>query len=125
MADPLTPPKNEPQEATDAHARPQADALQKIEFDLQQIAPNGLVGPPDGRRFLDYEFCIPQQPAAIAAVKAINPNLQLFSGSRGRIGCTDTQYLLVGSTSSPEWKEQLLQLAALDYVQKIQQTFWE
>ena len=35
------------------------DPLSKITFPLDQLNQEGLMGPPDGLRALNYEFCIP------------------------------------------------------------------
>ena len=40
----------------------------KISFDLAALNEDGLYGPPDGLRALDYEFCIPAQEALAEAV---------------------------------------------------------
>lgn len=98
--------------------------LQKINFDLSQISPAGLIGPPDGLRSLSYEFCIPATEKHLNEVRSINPAIQI-SRSRGRIGCTKDQYLCIGETHTPQWREVLMAIAKLDYVQRIDQFFGE
>lgn len=98
--------------------------LQKITFDLSQISPDGLIGPPDGLRSLSYEFCIPATEKHLSEVRSINPSIQV-SRSRGRIGCTKAQYLCIGETHTPQWREVLMAIAKLDYVQRIDQFFGE
>ncbi|UIE36563.1 hypothetical protein [Leptodesmis sichuanensis] len=98
--------------------------LNKITFDLSQISPDGLIGPPDGRRSLSYEFCIPATENHLNEVRSINPAIQI-SRSPGRIGCTQNQYLCIGETHTPQWREVLIAIAKLDYVQRIDQFFGE
>lgn len=98
--------------------------LQKITFDLSQISLDGLIGPPDGRRSLSYEFCIPATENHLNEVRSINPAIQI-SRSPGRIGCTQNQYLCIGETLTPQWREVLIAIAKLDYVQRIDQFFGE
>lgn len=98
--------------------------LNKITFDLSQISPDGLTGPPNGRRSLSYEFCIPATEKHLNEVRLINPAIQI-SRSPGRIGCTKNQYLCVGETHTPQWREVLVAIAKLDYVQRIDQFFGE
>ena len=49
----------------------------------------------------------------------------MYSTSPGRIGCGDDQVLCIGETHQPEWRTVLEQLAALDYVEQINQSFAE
>lgn len=98
--------------------------LQKISFDLANISAEGLIGPPNGLRSLSYEFCIPAEAIHLAEIRQIDPTLQI-SRSRGRIGCQRNQYLVIGQTHNSRWREILLAIARLDYVQQIDQFFGE
>jgi hypothetical protein len=100
-------------------------ALDKINFDISGISSEGLVGPPDGLRAISYEFCIPANDRALAEVQAIEPNIEYYSRIRGRIGCRNDQYLCIGNTHNPRWKEILLSIARLEYVEKINQFYGE
>ncbi|GAB4463827.1 MAG: hypothetical protein OHK0037_17070 [Elainellaceae cyanobacterium] len=102
-----------------------AEPLSKITFDLAQISPEGLVGPLDGRRSLRYEFCIPRSADHQTAVQAINPAIEFYPNSPGRIGCGTTQILCIGETHHPNWRETLLDLARLDYVERIDEFYGE
>lgn len=107
---------------------PSADsssAMDKITFDLSALDENGLYGPADGKRSLDYEFCIPTGDTYAEAVSAIDPSAQFFPQSRGRIGCGEEQVLTIGNTHQANYQEILMELANLDYVERIQQVDWE
>ena len=97
----------------------------KITFDLEQLNESGLYGPPDGLRGLHYEFCIPGDPVHETQVRQIDPTINIFKTSRGRVGCTKGEYLCVGSTQQPDFKTILLNLAKLPYVKRIDQAFFE
>lgn len=99
--------------------------LAKIKFPIDQIDDNGLYGSADGKRSLDYEFCIPKDETSIAIIKKINPNIQMPEGSRGRINCKKTQQLCLGNTHHKDWKNQLLEIANQDFVVEIRQNFFE
>ena len=101
------------------------DPLGKITFPLEGLNQDGLMGPPDGLRALSYEFCIPGDAAHEAQVRAIDPTLQVFHKSRGRIGCGPGDYLCVGSTHQPGFRTVLLKLASLPFVRRIDQAFFE
>jgi hypothetical protein len=97
----------------------------RIHFDLSGFEDSGLLGPPDGLRAAAYEFCIPAHEELASEVKAIDPTVQIFAGSPGRIGCTDDQYLCIGSTHQPGFRSVLVNLAQLDYVTRIELSFAE
>ena len=97
----------------------------KIEIDLAAIGPDGLRGPPDGKVSVSYEFAIPDKPECRAAVKAIDETLEFMPGSRGRVGAGPGQCLCIGSTARPDWRQVLDRLAALPYVERIVECFFE
>lgn len=97
----------------------------KITFDLSGISADGLMGSLDSLRAIDYEFCIPANEQLLEEILAIDPNIQFYSHSRGRIGCDHKQYHCIGNTHNPRWKRILQSIATLDYVKKIAQTDWE
>lgn len=100
-------------------------ALDKITFDLEQLDENGLYGPPDGKRSLDYEFCIPRESVYEVQVSAIDPSVTLHPHSPGRIGCTANQVLAIGNTHQPSAALVLMELANLDYIERIDRVDWE
>lgn len=102
-----------------------ARLLRKIGFNLSAFNAEGLIGPPDGRRALDYEFCIPAGERFGREVRKIDPSLRLQPGSAGRIGCAPGQVLCIGNSHQPRFREILLDLARLDYVERIGETVWE
>lgn len=99
--------------------------VDKLSFDLLQISPEGLVGPADGGRSLRYEFCIPRSAEHQAEVRAINPAIEFYPHSPGRIRCSAAQILCMGETHSPSCRETLLKLAQLDYVERIDEFYGE
>ncbi len=56
----------------------QQNMSSKITFDINTINEDGLYGPPDGLRALDYEFCIPATAAASAEVRRIDPTYRFI-----------------------------------------------
>ncbi len=96
--------------------------LAKIDFDYSAIDENGL---DRGEVSLDYEFCIPSDETRWKEVLAIEPDAKIMKSSKGRIGCTDQQWLCIVSTYHPKWRERLYAIASLSYVDRIIQTFYE
>ena len=100
--------------------------LEKIKFDLNQLDEDGLSGPEGGKVALSYEFCIPNTANFIKEVSTIDKTLNVQYGSAGRIGCLrGKEVLCIGHTNQKDYKSVLHQLAALPYIQQIQQTFFE
>ncbi|BCX02929.1 MAG: hypothetical protein KatS3mg053_0867 [Candidatus Roseilinea sp.] len=112
----LPPPTPSPEEQALRRARA------KIAFDLNEIDENGLIGPAGDKRSVAYEFCIPREQENLDEVRAIDPSLQCYAESRGRIGCTRDQYLCIGQGGT---RETLLKLASLDYVERIEPFYGE
>jgi hypothetical protein len=103
----------------------QADPLKKISFNLDLLNDQGLYGPPDGLRALDYEFCIPAQPNLAAQVKAIDPTLVIYTKSKGRVRCSPNEYLCLGNTHQPDFRAVLQKLASQPFIKQIKQCFHE
>jgi uncharacterized lipoprotein YbaY len=120
--DPVSSP-TQPQGQRPATPRPTGpEALKKIMFDWSAIGPDGLMGPDGGKRTMSYEFCIPATPQALNEIRALDSQFQA-SRSPGRIRCSASQYLVIGSTHSPQWREILLEIAQRPDVQRID-PFW-
>lgn len=100
-------------------------ASDKITFDISAISPEGLIGNPDGLTSVDYEFCIPINERSIVEVFAIDPTIKFYPHSRGRINCNRGQYLCIANTQNSRWKEILLSIAGLDYVERIARFYGE
>jgi len=102
-----------------------AAALAKVHLDLAAINADGLTGPADGLRAVSYEFCIPATEAAVAEVTAIDRTVAVQRGARGRIGCRADQFLCLGHTHQPDFRNVLLGIARLEYVAAIEPFFGE
>jgi hypothetical protein len=92
----------------------------KITFVLSEFNDDGLYGPPDGLRAAAYEFCIPARADLAPEVTSIDPTVEIYGSSPGRIGCGSDEYLCVGSTRQPGFRKVLANLAKLMYVSRIQ-----
>lgn len=97
-------------------------ARNKIGFDLAAIDAAGLR---NGEVSVDYEYCIPADEKTLKKVQDIDPKVKLMKTSKGRIGCTKDQWLCISNTHDPAWKEKLLAIAALDFVERMEETVWE
>jgi len=100
------------------------DAWKKIKLDFKQLDEEGLTGPPKGKVAMNYEFCIPAEEKHWRQVRKLDPSAQKNSG-KGRVGCKDAQWLVIGSTHQKNYQRVLFQLASLPYVERIEPVFWE
>lgn len=97
----------------------------KIRFPLDAIRPDGLRGPPDGLTSLAYEFCVPADAGVYRELLQIDPGLSIQPAASGRIGCLDSQSLVIGDTGQSGWKDTLETLSRLDYVEEIRECHFE
>ena len=113
--------------AADATERPivEAAADDKIELDLSALDANGLQGPPDGLRSMAYEFCIPAREDYRREVMSVDSSVKIYRQSPGRIRCGGDQYLCVGETHQPGYRNVLRELASLSYVERIVPAYFE
>ena len=100
------------------------DAWKKIKLDFKQLDQNGLSGPPNGKVALNYEFCIPAEEKLWKKVHKLDSSAQR-NGGKGRVGCMDNQWLIIGSTNQKNYQLVLFSLASLPFVERIEPVFWE
>jgi hypothetical protein len=96
-----------------------------IGFDVSIIGPDGLIGAADARRALDYEYCIPDDPDALAEVQAIDASATAQPGARGRIGCGAAELLILGNSHQPDAVDVLRRLGELPYIRRIERAWFE
>jgi hypothetical protein len=110
--------------ARDGNGILDTDWESKVGFDPDLIGDDGLYGPPNGRRALDYELCIPDAMSYRDQVAALDPSLR-FSTSPGRIGCAGNELLAIGTSHQTGFRSVLESLAQLPYVRRIEQAWFE
>ncbi len=93
-------------------------------MDFRRFDNDGLAGPPGGKISANYEFCIPAAEKYLSQVKKIDGTVQR-SGGKGRVQCSDKEWMLIGSTHQPNFQRVLFKLASLPFVKDIQETFYE
>lgn len=97
----------------------------KIKIDFKNLDAEGLSGLASGKVAVHYEFCIPADEKHWKTVQAIDPTAQKHPGSSGRAGCGGSTWLVIGSTHQKNYRRVLYDLAALTFVARIEETFWE
>jgi hypothetical protein len=97
----------------------------KLDFKLEDLDENGLIGPPDGKVAVSYELCVPRDQKLVDEVRSIDPSIAIHADSRGRIGCSPLEVLCLGSTHQRGFREVLEKLCGLPYVRRIERTWFE
>jgi hypothetical protein len=101
---------------------PAHDAVwQKLKFSIADLGKDGVT---KGGTSINYEFCIPDKPDCRAEV-AVRDSTVMFQKGRGRVACSGSEVLCIGSTLGTDYKLRLYRLCQLPYIQKIEETFWE
>lgn len=96
--------------------------MDKIRFDLRKVDAAGFEGPPDGKREVAYQFCIPNTLERRVEVLELDPTAHFESEVAGRAGCTSEEILVHARTGAPNWLGRLQAIAALPYVNSIRRT---
>lgn len=97
-------------------------AHKKIQFEYKTIDDKGYL---NGEAIIDYEFCIPKNEKKVAGVMSIDSTTAMPRRAKGRIGCSEDEWLCIVNNHSPGWKERLFAIASLPYVKRIVQTHYE
>ncbi len=97
----------------------------KIGFDINAIDKEGLIGPPDGKVALSYEFCIPVDDKSVNEVLKIDPSVKIHKKSKGRVACNKMEWLCIGNSHQEHAKAKIQRLAELSYIKRIQRAYFE
>lgn len=102
------------------------DPKSKIKFNLEEFNYDGLREMPKGEfSAISYEFCIPADEEIYKEVLKIDSTVGMFKGSKGRSGCLGKEWLCIGSSRQPGFKQVILKIAELSYIREISEVFWE
>jgi hypothetical protein len=98
-------------------------AESKMNFEFSKLYKNGLIK--KRGTSLAYEFCIPNNETYIDKIKEIDESISIYKSGSGRIGCSNNEILCIGETHNKDYKRILTQIAELEYVKSINESFFE
>jgi hypothetical protein len=98
-------------------------AESKMNFEFSKLDKNGLIK--KRGTSLAYEFCIPNNETYIDKIKEIDESISIYKSGSGRIGCSNNEILCIGETHNKDYKRILTQIAELEYVKSINESFFE
>ena len=97
---------------------------QKIHLNFKNLDKDGMAGEAGSKVEQHYEFCIPATRKNWKTVKKTDPTAKRNQG-KGRIGCTASEWLIIGCTHQPNYQRVLYKLASLPFVKRIEPVYWE
>ena len=107
------------------HAPPEDPAVwKKVKLDFRKFDHEGLAGPTGDKISANYEFCIPALEKNWKVVQKIDTTAQRIGG-KGRVRCSEQEWLVIGSTHQKNFQHVLFRLASLPYIKEIQETYYE
>jgi hypothetical protein len=98
-------------------------AESKMNFEFSKLDKNGLIK--KRGTSLAYEFCIPNNETYLDKIKEIDESISIYKSGSGRIGCSNNEILCIGETHNKDYKRILTQIAELEYVKSINESFFE
>lgn len=98
-------------------------AEEKMNFSFSKLDKKGLIK--DRGTSLAFEFCIPNTEENLNEIKAIDESIAIYKSSQGRIGCGPNEILCIGETVDKDYKNILIEISKLSYVQSINESFFE
>ena len=98
-------------------------AESKMNFEFSKLYKNGLIK--KRGTSLAYEFCIPNNETYLDKIKEIDESISIYKSGSGRIGCSNNEILCIGETHNKDYKRILTQIAELEYVKSINESFFE
>lgn len=98
-------------------------AESKMNFEFSKLDKKGLVK--NRGTSLAYEFCIPNKDECLDKIKEIDESIAIYKSSTGRIGCGKNEILCIGETAHKDYRKILTELASLEYVKSINESFFE
>jgi len=109
-------------EQTQRRVKIPPEVLQKIGFDLNQFDNEGLITTADGKRAIIYEYCIPRVRQAVSVITTIDFSAEVKADSPGKVGCSDREALVRGSSHQDGFKSIIVKIASLSFVKRIEQS---
>lgn len=101
-----------------------AEIWKKIRLDFKSLDKEGMAGVEGSKVEQNYEFCIPTERRYWKKVKQTDPSAKKSQG-KGRVGCSDGEWLIIGCTHQKNYQRVLYDLASLPFVKRIEPVYWE
>ena len=97
----------------------------KIDFDVNSLNEDGLMGRKDGLVSVDYSFCFTTSTENTQTIRNLDPSISIIENPPGGAKCKAGQSLAKGNTQQPNHKQILFSLSNLNYVARIKRVWYE
>lgn len=97
----------------------------KIDFNVHDLNEDGLMGTSGSFVSVSYQFCFIKGEDNIAAIRALDPSLNIIDTPPGGAKCRSEESLAMGNTQQVNHKQILLSLSNLNFVNRIKRVWYE
>lgn len=97
----------------------------KIDFDVNALNEDGLMGNRGGLVSVDYQFCFVKGGENEQTIRDLDPSIEINLNPAGVSRCRSEEALAQGNTQQANHKQILFSLSNLNYVQKIKRVWFE
>lgn len=97
----------------------------KIDFDVNALNENGLMGNRGSYVSVDYQFCFIKGPENEKTILDLDPSIRINHKPSGGAGCRSEEILATGNSQQPNHKQILFSLSNLHYVNRIKRVWYE
>lgn len=99
--------------------------MSKIDFDVNALNEDGLMGNRGGLVSVDYQFCFVKGEENEKAIRDLDPSIAINQNPASGARCRSEEALAQGNTHQPNHKQILFSLSNLHYVNKIKRVWFE
>ena len=99
--------------------------MSKIDFDVNALNEDGLMGGSGGLVSVDYQFCFVKGAENEKAIRDLDPSIKINHTPSSGARCRSEEALAQGNTHQPNHKQILFSLSNFKYVNKIKRVWFE
>ncbi len=97
----------------------------KIDFDVNSLNEDGLIGNRGALVSVDYQFCFVKGEENEKAIRDLDPSIRINLNPSSGARCRSEEGLASGNTKQANHKQILFSLSNLHYVNKIKRVWYE
>jgi hypothetical protein len=99
--------------------------MSKIDFDVNALNDEGLIGDRSGLVIVNYQFCFVKGVENEKAIRDLDPSISINQTPASGARCRSEEALAQGNTHQANHKQILFSLSNLHYVNKIKRVWFE
>lgn len=99
--------------------------MSKIDFDVNALNEDGLMGDRNGLVIVNYQFCFVKGEENEKAIRELDPSIRINQTPASGARCRSEEALAQGNTYQPNHKQIIFSLSNLHFVNKIKRVWFE